>query len=286
MRILLKIKINYLIFKGGFIVLAAFLFLVTILIQPLIALAHGEGGIEPTVSLSEQISSLSSKFLLYSSIIIGIAVLIAIVKKERGNLTNKLLFGIIAVSIVAATLFFGGSTVYLNIKSTTKGPVHWHADFRIFSCGQEINIIDPSGISNRVGTSTLHEHGDNRLHIEGVVDDPANFSLHRFFEAMGGNLTKTTLSVPTHEGQPMITNGDACPDGQEGQWQVFAYQTEDDVVEQIKLADYDNYLISPHSNVPPGDCIIFEFDSVNKDKTEHLCASYEIAIQKGELNIK
>ena len=49
-----------------------------------------------------------------------------------------------------------------------------------------------------------------------------------------------------------------------------------------KLIDFEGYLLSPYSNVPPGDCIIIEF-SEEKDFTDKMCDTYRQSIQKGDM---
>ena len=51
---------------------------------------------------------------------------------------------------------------------------------------------------------------------------------------------------------------------------------------QEKLTDYEDYILAPQSLVPPGDCIIIEFDKY-KESTDNLCESYRIALERGDL---
>jgi len=50
--------------------------------------------------------------------------------------------------------------------------------------------------------------------------------------------------------------------------------------EQVKLENFADYVLSPYVNVPPGDCIIIEFDE-EKDTTDKICETYSASIQKG-----
>ena len=94
--------------------------------------------------------------------------------------------------------------------------------------------------------------------------------------------------MPTDEGMLEMRNGESC-NGREGKLQVFLYKvTNPDsskkwIYRQEKLQDFDEYVLSPYSNVPPGDCIIIEFDS-EKESTDKICASYTAAISRGELS--
>lgn len=176
------------------------------------------------------------------------------------------LFGLIVIVVLSVTTYLVWSTINTNIKSQTGGPVHWHADFEIYSCGQKVDLIDPTGWDNKVGTSLLHEHNDGRIHVEGPVMDLQDISLGKFFEVVGG--------LPLES--EMVCNGEVAKP------QVFVYKVEGDTFYQEKIADYANYVLSPYSNVPPGDCIIIELDR-KKDKTDKLCNFYKIAKEKGEL---
>ena len=187
------------------------------------------------------------------------------------------------------TLYMIVSTVYLNTISSSKGPVHWHADIEIWSCGKELELQDPEGsFSNKIGTATLHEHNDKRIHLEGVVVEPHDASLGKFFRVIGGEITPTSITVPTNTGPAVLTNGTMCPNGEQGTVQAFLFRTDDDgYYTQTKLADPQDHIIAPYSTVPEGDCIIVEFGA-SKARTDRLCQSYEVALEidklKGEKN--
>ncbi|MBI2142977.1 hypothetical protein HYU20_01395, partial [Candidatus Woesearchaeota archaeon] len=62
------------------------------------------------------------------------------------------------------------------------------------------------------------------------------------------------------------------------------WKTVDGRAVQEKLGShYEDYVPSPFGNVPPGDCIIFEFGSAVKEKTERMCESYEVALKLGKV---
>jgi hypothetical protein len=185
----------------------------------------------------------------------------------------------------------------------------------IWACGNELELRNPyEFLSNKVGTATLHEHNDRRIHLEGVVvDDSRDASLGKFFHVIGGAISPNTLVVPLNapagplfeddtdgdgptDGaaslvEPYIQLGDdgfrygrfisgeTC-DGQTAYVQTFVYQYDQntDTFSQQKIADPITYSISPHSTVPAGDCVIVEFD-VMKDQTNKLCEQYGIRDQ-------
>ena len=130
----------------------------------------------------------------------------------------------------------------------------------------------------------VHEHNDNRMHIEGVLLDLKDSSPAHFFESLHGSLSNTHLEVPTEDGIVTMRNGQNCPDGKVGYFHVFVYQVKNNAAFQRKLEEAQNYQITQTGNVPPGDCLIFEFDSKIKEKTDKLCTSYEVAKETGELD--
>ncbi len=254
------------------------------------------------------------EILAASSFVILTLLVVSLVRREKSEGFKLFLFWGMVVPILFTTVYLTAATVIKNQVSITKGPVHWHADYDIFVCGQEtkaatpdvheepgphldlellprvsaheeekVDLQNPSGISNRIGSSDFHEHGDNRIHVEGVVEKLEDISLAKFFEVVGGQLTQSLLRLPTNQGELIVQNGMNCPDGKPGKLQVFVYKTLGTKVVQEKLQNFVDYVISPHSTVPPGDCLVIEFSSEVKPQTDKICRFYEIAIQKGEI---
>lgn len=235
----------------------------------------------------------SADTITISSVIIGGLVVWALLKKDKSDGLKVFLFWGIVIPIVFTTLYLAADTVFKNQTSATGGPVHWHADYEIFTCekvkgetlahaDERVDLVDPKGLSNRVGSADFHEHGDNRIHVEGVVRKLSDVSLGKFFQVVGGKLTPTSLLLPTNNGQIFVQNGMLCPDGKEGVLQAFVYKTRGKIIRQEKLADFVNYVLSPYGNLPPGDCIIFEFTPEIKAQTDKICQFHDIAIKKGE----
>ena len=259
-------------------------------------LAHeGEELVEQVQpGLDEVIRTNSIQYSLVSAGILLLLVVLVVLFKGKNEKLKYLFFGIIALVVLVNTSYLSFSTIYLNQQSTTGGPVHWHADFEIYNCGQKVEIKNPEGFSNKVGTEVVHEHNDNRIHIEGVILDKHDAGIRHFIEAIGGELHKDQIAIPTENGLLQLENGQMCSN-QVGVLQVFVYKqslpsgdgrTEGDYFSQQKLTDSpENYIISPFGQVPPGDCIIIEFDRP-KEKTEKLCAFYQIAKEKGEIDVR
>ncbi|MEX0622047.1 MAG: hypothetical protein WD187_03610 [Candidatus Woykebacteria bacterium] len=233
-------------------------------------------------TLEDTLRTNTVKVVVVAGVIILGFVTITILLKSLGEGVKKLLFAGIVIPTLIATIYMVGSTLYLNFTSESGGPVHWHADLEIWDCGQKLDLEDPQGFSNKVGTATFHEHNDDRIHVEGVVTRKEEAALGGFFGFIGGSLTDDSYRIPTNEGLIVRHNGDTCPDGSEGTLQVFVYKTHNDSFSQEKLSEGASYILSPEGNVPPGDCIIIEFGQ-EKEKTEKLCNFYKLKLQTGEI---
>ena len=152
-------------------------------------------------------------------------------------------FIVIVVSALALYILF--TTLYVNAVSYSKGLVHWHADFTIEVCGEEIRLPESESLLiNRVGTSEIHHHNDMRIHIEGVVMDRKEATLGYFFDNIGIALSDTEIWN--------YKNGDLC-NNKEGKLKVYV---NDELIENVR-----DYEIKHYQKVPPGDKIRIVFDS-------------------------
>jgi len=248
------------------------------LVFPLV-LAHGEDIAEEDINKS--ISNTALNLIYIASAIILIITIISISFEEKLKKYKVFLFLGIIIPVIFTTIFLTGSTIYLNIISQTKGPVHWHADFEIWNCGNKIDMIDPIGLSNRVGSPVFHEHGDDRIHVEGVLKNKEDANLDNFFHTIGGDLHNDKIKIPTNDGLITLKNNDLC-NGLPSKLQVFVYKTREKSYHQEKLGHFEDYILSPYSNVPPGDCIIIEF-SPEKEQTNRICETYRTAIETGDI---
>jgi len=230
----------------------------------------------------ELLGETSIRLVLWGVGLIALLILVSKLDRERHENVKILLFWSMTSIIVFVTIFIVGSTIRENLTSSSGGPVHWHADFKILNCGEELDIINPVGLVNRVGTSVLHEHGDNRIHVEGVIQQPLDASLEHFFEVIGGEMRTDSLSVPTDSGLVIMNDKGSC-NGRKGFVQMFRYYVDGEDVIQEKVLNFPDYVPAPYSLIPPGECIIIEFDQL-KEKTDIICTFYDIAIQEGDLN--
>lgn len=267
--------------------------------------------------IEQQIINLSINTAYIGSAVLIVCALIALVankrlpKKSFKKLKLPLFIPMLAAAVIG-TGVLAYNTVYLNLVSESKGPVHWHTDIEFWACGSEIELRDPTGfLSNKIGTSTYHEHNDKRIHLEGVVvDESHDASLGKFMEVTGGYLNDQGIGIPlnddpqrwlederdgdpvdrafladidryigeTAEGQVLdLQNGRVSCDGQPAELQVFAYRFDEDsdTYRQTKVENPAGYVIRDEAIVPPGDCVIFEFDAP-KAATDKLCEQYGV----------
>ncbi len=262
--------------------------------------------------IENNIKSLSIRTVLLATLILVVLLLVSskIVKNNKYKKLKKPLFILISATVIIPTLLMSGSTVYLNTISDSKGPVHWHADVEFWVCGQEIELRDPfEFLSNKIGSSTYHEHNDKRIHLEGVVIDAAyDSSLEKFLDVTGGKITDSKLVIPTTEtifendfdgdkntgdlehirslmsrdseqrATIAVQNGISGCGGAgyaEVQAFVYTYNKDNDTYSQRKLDSPKSYVMRDEPIVPPGDCLIVEYGTV-KDKTDKLCQQYGV----------
>ena len=225
----------------------------------------------------------SINFTVAASIFLLVLVVIAALIKKQGEALKVTLFVLMIGTISLTTLYLAGATIYKNQRSITGGPVHWHADFEIWNCGQKVNLKDPTGWSNKIGTPVFHEHNDDRIHVEGVVLHQPDVNLGNFFNVIGGKLDSQTMTAPLNEGDLTVNNGEMC-NGQPAMVQAFVYKSEGSNFSQQRITNPEDYLLSGESGIPPGDCIIIEFDAP-KDKTDKLCQSYKVQEQLGKIHL-
>lgn len=259
------------------------------------------------------VNSFSIRVIFAATIVLIILLLIAtrVNKQKARKHFKKPLFIAIAATVIIPSLLLMGSTVYINTIADSKGPVHWHTDVEFWVCGQEIELRDPyQFLSNKIGTASYHEHDDKRMHLEGVViDRQVDASLDKFMQVIGGSITSTSLVIPTNEqifendrdgdvpygdrsivesykqhdanGRAVVSvkNEDRCGsfEMERGELQAFVIRADKhgDTYTQIKLDNPADYIMRDESTVPPGDCLIIDFESP-RDRTTHLCQQYGV----------
>jgi hypothetical protein len=185
--------------------------------------------------------------------------------KKQAHKHKHLFFWILAIPIIAASLYLAIDTIQHNVTSVTKGPVHWHADYQVWTCDEQLDLIDPKGLKNKIGNPVFHEHNDGRIHVEGAVQKLEDVNLKNYFNAIGGQFSNDKVSYPTNDGLVTYQNGETC--NQEPS--TLKVYVNGKIVENPAT-----YVLTPHTQVPPGDCIIIEFSPQNNPTTEKICNSW------------
>lgn len=234
-------------------------------------------------SLELVMGSVALKLVFFGFALTMLFLFVALIITDKSDIIKRTLFDLIIISVTVPTVVLVYNTVFLNANSWSNGPVHWHADYEVWACGQQLDLVDPTGWSNKIGTATLHEHSDNRIHIEGVAITPGDVSLGRFIAVAGGEITNSALIFPDKNGLLTVTNGAVCRDGTVGTVQAYVYRMNpDNTFVQKKLHTPGSYVPSPQSQVPPGDCLIIEFGP-ESPRTNRLCRSWHVAQSTGKL---
>lgn len=238
--------------KGGLLVLS-------LLVIPLAFAA--ETGMYDSINWTSPVT-----YLQLTTFWIILLTIILVAGKSHVMNHKKFFFFITIIPVILVTVYLAGHTVHHNITSATGGPVHWHADYQIFVCGERLDLIDPKFPSNKIGSPLFHEHNDDRIHVEGAVMHLEDVDVGSYFEVIGGELTATSLKYTTNDGEVSVQNGDLC-NGVPSELAVY--------VNGNREADPANYLYYPDPLVPPGDCIIVEFGPNPGSTTSKICESWE-----------
>lgn len=193
-------------------------------------------------------------------LVVAISLISLAFQKWVSEKAKKIFFIIVALTVGLTTIYAAGTTIYLNLISESGGPVHWHADYEIWVCGEHItNLQNAVFPSNKVGTSTLHHHDDFRMHVEGLVIHKSDVSLEKFFQAIGGDFTGASLTLKMKdESEKTVSNGELC-NGKAGKWRLYLKNNDTGKFEEN--FELQNYVLKPFFNIPPGDFIKLVFDS-------------------------
>ncbi len=260
--------------------------------------------------LGEDVASTSQRIVGGSILLLFILMAIAVLARNSSEKFKFILFTMMATVMAGSTLMLATSSIYLNTNSDSNGLTKRQAGIEFWVCGNEINLIDPSGISNKVGSSTLYEQNDKLVYVEGVVvNENIDGTLGKFMHEVGGAVLGDALIIPVNpdgsifatdtdsngpanpyssEAEKFLTlsgnsryvktlNGQFCGT-QAGEVQIFVYNFDEDAntYEQTKIERPQEYVFADEKSVPPGDCVIVEFDT-QKEQTDKLCYEYEMS---------
>jgi len=232
-------------------------------------LAHSEGE-APTVTQKQGVDWTSPiPYIILSGIWLVILTIFSIISGDKIENYKKLVFLMMVIPVVLSSLYLAGDTIYGNVISETGGPVHWHADYEVWVCGEKLDFADPGGLKSKIGSSTFHEHNDDRVHFEGTPKKISDINLKNYFSIIGGELNQGHIIYPTNDKIIEYKDNDACPGESLGTLKVY--------INGELEEDFEDYVIYPDSSVPPGDCVIIVFDETSSDLTEKVCTSWQVA---------
>lgn len=178
-------------------------------------------------------------------------------------------------------------------QTLTERKILSRTDYRIFACGEEIFLKadTESLIAKRNGLFSRSEAGS--IIADGVFSSSNDILLTSFFDAARGTLEfsdeqKDILHIPTEAGFRKFQSGDLC-NGKKARLYVLHHRVETStkpwsIYSRVRWKYFDYVLTNNYGKVPPGDCFIFIFDSVDAlERPWPNCASHEEALATGEI---
>ena len=211
---------------------------------------------------------------------------------------KNIYFRLALVVVIAAILMLAFTFLMISVRRYRNGQVLSRVDYRIFACGEEIFLKPESGSPVEKGEGLFARSEQGGIVAKGKPHSTQDISLPAYFSAVGGKLEFPTESesteifkVPTDAGMREFRSGDQC-NGKKANLHVLYYRVDAltkpwSVFKRI-LWKYPDYVLqNNYGKVPPGDCLIFLFDS--EEALERLwprCASHDKAIAGGSLIMK
>ena len=135
--------------------------------------------------------------------------------KARSRVSkNVFKYGIIAavvIGIVVGIVTFtkdGISGNSVKEKPYTSGPVHWHANLEVITCGVYREMPKPVGTGDaHLGQPLLHTHKDGLIHIEGRIYREEDIMLGKYMNNIGVDFADDKILD--------YVNGNGCNDGKQ-----------------------------------------------------------------------
>lgn len=203
-------------------------------------------------------------------------------------------FRIIGIIIIILFILISISLVLKNKNQTlAERKILSRTDYRIFACGEEIFLkVDSESLKNkRRGLFARSKSGV--IIADGIPLNYNDVLLSSFFEATGGALKfssehGSTFIIPTETGKREFQSGDLC-NGEKANLYVLNHRVETgtkpwSIYSRVEWKYWDIFFTNNYGQVPPGDCLIFIFDSEDSLKRPWpRCASHEKAISEGKL---
>ena len=115
--------------------------------------------------------------------------------------------------VIALTLLLVFSTGSKNsMEGLPSVGDHFHAKYAVRICGEKV-------VDFPMSEGGVHTHGDGLIHIhpKHIREAGLNATIARFMAGTGTIITDTSLTLPSGE---TYANGNKCPNGMPGIWQL------------------------------------------------------------------
>lgn len=156
-------------------------------------------------------------------------------KKENQKLKKNIIkYSIIGVILVVVIYLFFRISSAPKIEPYTKGPVHWHAELRVFICGEKISVPKelPQG-EHHLGLPLLHTHADGLIHIEGQIWKKEDITLGAYMNAINVPFSNDTIMEYKNDGM--------CNDGKSNKIKMLVNGEEN--------LEYRNYVVKDKDKI-------------------------------------
>jgi hypothetical protein len=211
-------------------------------------------------------------------------------KFVKNNPYKFVLIGFLVLVFICTSVFF----IAKNKKPRKEQEALLsRVDYRIFACGEEILLkVDKEAIKfKKNGLFARSKSGE--VIADGLILNDENISLNSFFELFSGTIEypdnhEAKLRIPTETGVREFQSGDLCK-GKKADLYVINHRVETgttpwSIYSRIIWKYWDYTLMNNYGKVPPGDCLIFLFDSEDVlDRPWPTCPSHDRALANGEL---
>ena len=141
-------------------------------------------------------------------------------KAEFKKKAKKYFVWVFALLIIIGLVYWIYSSIGTSEPPFAVGnPIHWHAKLDLETCGKvRDDLLKLGGATSHAGSSQLHTHGDNTIHIEtNIIYKAEDIALGKFFDNVKLKFDRDKLLDKT--------NGDLC-NGKPGAVKMWVNEVE------------------------------------------------------------
>jgi len=152
-------------------------------------------------TLSTTVSEYSVRILVGAIIVSGLIIFLASTLQHRYHFTKKAFFTLISGIVIATTAAFGLIHLTAMNESESGSIERREARFVISVCEQQIPILSSDLFSSATGSARQKVFDEGRFEYLGYVTDPErDVSLGSFFQAFGGSINASVMTLPYPKG--------------------------------------------------------------------------------------